>query len=441
MKLTDGIYFFKSGENTYLRNVNNARDYLFNEIVFDILTAIKEDDNSSVDSVCKHLMMIYDVENEEEMREDTEIFIQELYEENILIDESFTQVNLVTDVSSCVSAERGNNNKLFSASLELTYRCNEKCIHCYVDDCLPEGRELSFDEYKSVLHQLKELGCISLLLTGGEVCLKKEFIEIARYAVSLGFLVDVYTNGLEMTDEQFDALCEMKVNSVSFSLYGAEASVHDAITKVPGSFEKSLKRAMMFKCAGVDTYIKTVAIKQNINNLESLCKLGRRLGINVKIAAFIIDTHTGISAQPYRLDTQEERRAVMSLIDKYDKKIRIDGVRDMDSSVCNAAFSSLSIDPYGGVHPCLTFSTAAGSVRDDSLKDIWENSDFMNEVRNLRFGDLSPECSECRFLNCCTVCIGSAYEESDKKFCPNSDACCWAEARHDLGVSNKTSCI
>ncbi len=438
MKIVKGVYFFQSGENTYLRNVNDFKDYLFNEIVFDILDFIKKSSECNLEKLCKHLMTIYDIENENEFKNDIFLFVQELYEYGIIINNEIDSETHELPISDLVAEERANNMQLNTVALELTYRCNEKCIHCYVDDCpITSEDELSFEEYKSVLFQLKELGCINLLLTGGEVCLKSDFIEIARYATSLGFLVDVFTNGIAMTDEQFDALCDMKVNSVSFSLYGSEPSIHDAITKVPGSFDLTLKRAMMFKCAGVDTYIKNVVMKQNLDDLENLYRLGKRIGIDVKTATNISNTHTGVSAQPYRLETQEQRSKAMYLINKYDSPIEIDSERNMNDSICSAASNSLSIDPYGGVHPCLAFTTSAGSVRESSIKDIWENSSFMNEVRALKFKDLNEKCSTCKHSNYCSVCIGAAYEEFNKTFCFNVDTCKWAEITEEIYNINR----
>lgn len=436
MKLVPGVYFYRRGDRVYLRNVNEKRDFLFTSIAFDILSYIKAHPGCQAEAVCRHLLESYDVEDTQDFREDIRFFVQDLAAGHILEEEAAASAGLHQSISDRVDELSCEQGLLSSASLELTYRCSERCIHCYVDDCkeAPEP-ELSLEEYRNILHQLRELGCIRLLLTGGEVCLRKDFIEIARYAVSLGFLVDVYSNGISMTDEQFDALCEMKVNSVSFSLYSGEAAVHDAITKVPGSFERTLKRAMMFKCAGVDTYIKTVVIQQNLDSLESLYRLGKRIGIDVKAATSIADTHTGRSAAAYRLDRQEQRVRAIRLIGRYEPQPKAVEKRDLDAYICKAGVTAISVDPYGGVHPCLAFTTAAGSLRKSSLEEIWKNAPLMRRVRSLRFRELSGECGSCQYSGRCAVCIGSAYEESHGSFCPNADTCQWSKAKYDAEVT------
>lgn len=432
MKLTPGIYYYDCGDYVYLRNVNLAKDYQFNPIGLDILDYIKANPGCGIDDVSDAMAQVYEIEDLEALREDVEYFLQELTAEQILTLDSEKPAE-EGSINDQVQAFYQNQGKLFSATLELTYRCNEKCIHCYIDDVCPEDvkRELTLEEYKSVLDQLKAMGCIHLLLTGGEVCVRKDFLDIAEYAVSLGLLVDVYTNGLAMTDEQFERLCKMKVNSVSFSMYSADPKVHDSITKVPGSFEKSLNRMMMFKCAGIDTFMKTVVIQQNLDTLEGLFELGKRLNIAVNPATSISDTHTGNSKACFRLRDQDQRLKATVMLQKY-MPITLEGLhREMDDVVCKAGITSLSIDPYGGVHPCLAFTEAVGWVREQPLEQIWKTAPLLQRIRSFRFRELSEECSACRYADTCGVCIGAAYSESGGRFCPNADSCGWAKANYD----------
>lgn len=440
MRLSDGVYFFECDDMVYLRNVNDGHDYSFNAIVYDILQFIKENPGCTEESLCNHLAQIYEVSELAEFYQDIHFFLEELEHNRLIQREKVHQEQ--ASVTEKIQRAYVRAGKIYSVGLELTYRCSEKCIHCYVDDnCaqMPQP-ELSFEEYKDILHQLKEMGCISLLLTGGEVCLRKDLVDIARYAVELGFLVDVYTNGISMTDEQFDVLCALKPNSVSFSLYSGDPKVHDAITQIPGSFEKTMKRILMFKCAGVDTYIKTVVIRQNLDTLEKLFKLGKRIHIDVVPATSISDTHLGQSAQRFRLDTPELRKKALDIIGKYGAGFDENIQRDVNAVPCKSGIIGLSIDPYGGVHPCLSFTKSLGSVRETSIKDIWENNEFLKVLRAFRFRDLSAECEDCKYHNHCTVCIGAAYEASGGKLCPSCDSCDWAKSRYEAGMSGASSC-
>ena len=160
----------------------------------------------------------------------------------------------------------------------MTYRCNEKCIHCYIDDQRFE-KELSFEDYRSIINQLTEMGCISILLTGGEASLHPDFIEVAKYASYKGLLVDIYTNGYNISKSLLEKMIALRPNSISFSFYGGNAAIHDAVTRIPGSFERSLCTAMMCKCSGVDTFIKSIGLQQNIDSLDELYRLGKLLNM------------------------------------------------------------------------------------------------------------------------------------------------------------------
>ncbi|MDO4332465.1 MAG: PqqD family peptide modification chaperone [Eubacteriales bacterium] len=432
MRLIDGAYFFECEDMVYLRNVNDGHDYIFNSIVSDILRFIKETPDCSEEMLCDHLKELYEVEDGEEFRQDIHAFLAELMDSGLIGSE---QSASPSDDSVVGQVERlyEKNGMVYSAAFELTYRCSEKCIHCYVDDdcSAAAAQELTVEEYKDILHQLKEMGCVKLLLTGGEVCLRRDMADIAGYAVKLGFLVDIYTNGISMTDDQFGALCNMKLNSVSFSLYSGDPGVHDAITQVPGSFEKTLKRAMMFKCAGVDTFIKTVVIRQNLDTLEELFRLGERLHIDVTPATSISNTHLGRSAQTFRLDTPKLRGQALQILKKFGYKPAPSAQRDLDGSVCKAGITSLSIDPYGGVHPCLAFTAPIGNVRETPLERIWQENEFLKSLRSFRFRDLTPECATCSYRNHCAVCLGDAYEESGGRFGPGCDSCHWAKSCYE----------
>lgn len=432
MKLTKGIYYFDCTDFVYLRNVKLAKDYQFNPIVLDILNVIQANPDCEMEDICTAMAKIYDIADLDALREDVESFLQELIAEQI-VSEEVTEEIAEGAIHDQVQDLYQNQGRLFSATLELTYRCNEKCIHCYIDDVSPENvkRELTLEEYKGIIDQLKDMGCVHLLLTGGEVCVRRDFLDIAQYAVDAELLVDVYTNGIAMTDAQFDRLCAMKVNSVSFSMYSADPSVHDAITKVPGSFEKSLKRMMMFKCAGMDTFMKTVVIQQNLDSLPGLFELGRRLNIPVNPATNISDTHTGASKGCFRLKNQQQRLQAAMMLQKYEP-VKLDGLhRNLDGLVCKAGITALSIDPYGGVHPCLAFTESIGSVREQPLEEIWRNAPMLRRLRSFRFRELSDKCSLCGYADTCGVCIGAAYSESGGRFCPNSDSCGWAKANYD----------
>lgn len=142
-------------------------------------------------------------------------------------------------------------------------------------------------DWKNILAQAKDSGVEKILLTGNDIFLRPDFCDIAELAVDKGFIVDVCTSGVGLTDEIFKRLSTLKLNRVAFNLYGGDSELHDKISGVNGSFAKTLEAILMFKGAGVNTCIKSVVTRQNFHGLQKLCELGERLKVEIYIAAKI----------------------------------------------------------------------------------------------------------------------------------------------------------
>ena len=99
-----------------------------------------------------------------------------------------------------------------SGSIELTFRCNLRCVHCYCNLPMndPEAieMELGVDELYQILDQIAEAGCLWLLITGGEPLLRNDFLDIYIYAKKKGFITTLFTNGTLLSPELADALVE-----------------------------------------------------------------------------------------------------------------------------------------------------------------------------------------------------------------------------------------
>ena len=120
-----------------------------------------------------------------------------------------------------------------SVQLDLTYRCNERCIHCYLDH--DDHGEMTTAEIKDLLDQLAEAGVFFLTISGGEILMRKDFFEILEYARARTFCVKLKTNAVLIREQEAQRIRSLGVESVQISIYSHRPEVHDAITKVPGS--------------------------------------------------------------------------------------------------------------------------------------------------------------------------------------------------------------
>jgi len=168
--------------------------------------------------------------------------------------------------------------------LELTYRCNEQCVHCY---CVVEHgreaeaakRELTYDEHVRLLDELAEMGSLYVTFSGGEVLVRRDFFDIVEHARRRGFVYRVYTNGIGLTDERARRLAALEPLTVELSMFSVDPAVHDAITRVPGSFQRLMAAVHRLKAHGVRVYLKTVVMKPNMNDLVGVRALAKELGV------------------------------------------------------------------------------------------------------------------------------------------------------------------
>ncbi len=426
--LTEKLFYHTYGEYTYVKSLETQEEFLFGSVVGDVLDFFKRHPGATLDALTGHMEQLYDTHD---LRADMAECLELLDGCHLLTQPQEGGQPMEITAADRISEYCTRNCQLYNASLELTYRCTERCIHCYLGEHAGDDtrRELTTQEWKNVLDQLAELGCLRVLLTGGEISLRRDLVELARYAVEKGFLLDLYTNGVTMTDEQFDALSDLPINSMSFSLYAADAAVHDAITRVPGSFRKTMNQIFRVRAAGIPTYVKTVTIQQNRGQLEKLMALGRKYGFEVQNTMIISPIRDETVVRDCRVHSAEEYHRCFELQHRHQPQFL--GVQevDLDEPVCGIGRNMLSVDPYGDVHACIALPLSLGNVCKDALKDIWTSNQTMEWVRSITFRDLKCDHENCGNRDFCTVCVGTVYEEGQGELRPSPETCLIAQGR------------
>ena len=148
-----------------------------------------------------------------------------------------------------------------SVHLDITYRCNERCVHCYLDH--EDHGEMTTAEIKDLLAQFAEAGVFFLTLSGGEILLRKDFFEILQYARELTFCVKLKSNAIMIREPEARRIRALGVESIQVSIYSHRAEVHDAITKIQGSLERSVDAIRFLKSYGLKVIIANVLMSQN----------------------------------------------------------------------------------------------------------------------------------------------------------------------------------
>lgn len=348
---------------------------------------------------------------------------------------------------------------IYAAHWELTYRCNEICVHCYNPGAAHEKgevparstSELSTEEAKNLLDELVKLGVFRLTLSGGEPTLRRDFVELLAYARRLGFQVVIYTNGLKIGQQKLEQITQLFPSAVEISIYSANPNEHDAVTRVPGSFERSMDTIGFLRKNGVSTVFKTSLTSQTINNWESTLDLGERNSDKVILSTMIAP---GVDGKKSPLNTAAEFRQLVILAATPGSPIFVGGSSDnwgrntvpaSSQKPCGAGHGSIAITPEGKIYPCISFPMEIGDFRAAGLKGLKRlasdkiststnastqtHQKLLEEWRGIRMEDLT-DCGKherCHF--CGDLCPGDGFVQTGDYLQAAENHCRQAYAR------------
>jgi radical SAM protein with 4Fe4S-binding SPASM domain len=341
-----------------------------------------------------------------------------------------------------------------SVHLDLTYRCNERCIHCYLDH--EDHGEMTSAEIKGVLEQLAAVGTLFLTFSGGEIFLRKDLFDLLAFARDLNFDLSLKTNALLIDEARAQRLRSLAVRRIQISLYSADPAVHDSITKIPGSFERSLRAIRFLQEQRLQVKIACPLMKQNLNAYRSVQALAEELGVPYILDLTItprMDGDKGLLA--LRLSATEllpilQDPCVHPTSSASDASMVSSGVLGSaassgldaplyDDIPCSAGHNSCYISPYGDVYPCVQMVLPSGNLRRQTFAEIWYGSAQMQRVRAMRESQL-PVCSTCSIRSYCERCPGLALMEGGNLLAAYDRACELAEANARLaGVKDPIS--
>lgn len=300
--------------------------------------------------------------------------------------------------------------------LELTRRCNLGCVHCKVvceDD--PRG-ELSADDLRRILPQLSEAGASHLNLTGGEMFARSDILDLLDAIFEHDFLVDIQTNATLIGPERIDFLARHpdKLPSVNVSVYGGRAEVHDAVTRAPGSFDKTIAAIDGLRRAGIPVAVFSLLMAENARHWRETKEFFDREGIIHQFGTLMIAREDGC-AQP--LEHRVDYELLGELPIPWDRYLNPDPACAPDAYPPETPISEWcvagrfpTILPDGGVAVCAVIRDRVGSLREKSFNEIWYGSPLLNYFRSLTVGDL--DCRGCAHFPRCKPCIGISFNES-----------------------------
>jgi radical SAM protein with 4Fe4S-binding SPASM domain len=382
-------------------------------------------------SVLEQLRTIYAVENNLEFETGIKDFIAEL-EKSEIISKAYKHKEKSQPVENTIMDAILKTGSIYSVLMELTYRCNEKCRHCYVVN--DTEKELTLDEIKKALDELYDMNVLNLTFTGGDIFMREDIFDILDYAYQKNFLMTIFTNGIAISDSDFLRLAKYNLHSIHFSLYSHISEKHDYITQVQGSFDKTLKSIKTAIELGIAVNIKTIMMNYNYMDIKGLLDLSEELGATIQVGFAISPKNDGDSSNTilrindfkHYVETLKTARGNI----EFDYGIDYKRMRDFDGAICGAGAFGLTINPNGDVFPCNALLLKVGNVRKESIKHIWENSIELKEWRKNKFSMIEG-CSDCELKPNCNFCPGTALNEKGSPYIKYDEACVLAKAKKE----------
>jgi len=336
-----------------------------------------------------------------------------------------------------------------SVHFDLTYRCNERCVHCYLDH--DDQGELTTAECLQVLDDLASSGALFLTFSGGEIFLRADLYEILAAARSLHFDISLKTNALLVTPERAARLGELGVRRVQISVYSDIPAVHDAITKVPGSLRRTLAAIPILLQHGLQVKLACPLMRENLLAYRGVMALAEKLGVPYILDLTITPMMDGSSGplahrasvssllpvlrdarlqacKPQPTSATARPESVWPLGSAVSSGIESPAYQDLP---CSAGHNSCYISPYGDVFPCVQLPQAAGNLRREKFDDIWYHAPQLERLRAIRESQL-PICSRCEIRSYCERCPGLALMEGGNLLGAYERACALAEEKARL---------
>ncbi len=327
---------------------------------------------------------------------------------------------------------------------EVTHSCNLRCTHCGLDAGKPRNDELNTDGALALIDNISESDTKILMILGGEPLLRKDFLEIAEYAIPR-FELAVCTNGTLIDKEYAKNLKDVGIWVMGVSLEGATAKTNDSI-RGDGSFKKAIKGIENCMGAGLQVCVMHTVSKANIHELPDLLKLTNDLEINCFEVNDFLPFGRGENISDQTL-TKEQRKWMCEYLAERRFKSEPPVASLPDDPFWfiahNEEFIENCVDPYsdamvigdvggilsygikpnGKVIPFSTLRIEIGDLREKPFGEIWRNSEIIEKLKHRE--NLKGKCGRCEYKFVCGGNRGVAHYYSGDMM--EEDPRCWHE--------------
>jgi MoaA/NifB/PqqE/SkfB family radical SAM enzyme len=190
-----------------------------------------------------------------------------------------------------LSRQASNNKIPLNGAFELTSRCNFNCRMCYIhnqsNDCGAIGRELTTEQWIRLATEARDAGMLDLILTGGEIFLRRDFKEIYESVARMGFNISLYTNASLIDEKKAKWLGKIPPTAMEITLYGASAETYEKVCGNGNAYEKVVHAIDLLLAEGINIELKTTATEDNLNDYDAMAEFSFKRGIPLSIVDYL----------------------------------------------------------------------------------------------------------------------------------------------------------
>lgn len=326
---------------------------------------------------------------------------------------------------------RGKVSLLGRLDLELTERCNNNCIHCYINlpekDLASKEKELKTEEIKNILKEAVSLGCMSVRFTGGEPLLRPDFEELYIFSRKLGLKVFIFTNATLINPHLAETFKHIPpLEEIEVTVYGMKKNSYEAITRKAGSFEAAWSGINLLLEKKIPFVVKGVILPHNKDEIEEFESWAASIPWMSKPPSYSMfldmrcrnDEAKNKLIRSLRLAPEYALSILTRKKDAYIKEMKEFCSKFMGPSgkklfSCGSGIGSGCVDAYGNFQPCmlLRHPDCLYSLKRGSLKEAL--TEFFPKLRELKASN--PEyirrCAKCFLKGLCEQCPGKSWQE------------------------------
>lgn len=324
---------------------------------------------------------------------------------------------------------------------EITNKCNERCVHCYLPTFShKKGNDFSYNDVCKIIDEFKELGGENVVFTGGEAILHEDLNNAIQYAKSKELWVALYSNFTLISDYQLEFLKSIGIDDVQVSIYGVTPEIHDAITGVIGSCVKTKRNIEKAIEIGLPLRLTCSLLKENCTDACNLLAYANMLKVQLSFELNIIANIEKHGANlDHRLNIIElervlcelkafDREFVRNMLRK--RNIKFENNQEyedfLNSNICGASRDMLYISSSGLLNICPGWIVDGTKYENGmSIKDFWENNKTLNNIREIKESDF-PQCLQCEAIEYCVRCFARNLSETGNYMKPPKYACNYA---------------